>query len=350
MKSLKILCVLVSAVVTFIPNQAAALTSNQVEEIARQISVKILSSSVRNPAKKELRGTGVIIPSPGGSNTYYMLTAKHIASASKNIKYTLVTPDGNSHEVNPGDIRDLPNMDLSLLKFVSYRTYKQATLGESDRLTLDDDIYIYGWQRSGGKKFVTGRFRRHIEQENRSRSSSRGLTDGYGITYNARTENGMSGGPVLDTDGRLVGIHGRGNRLFKLGIPIETFLNSSSSGLTWLRICNRMQPQDEIFIALVRYVGGGTGWESRGWYKTEPNYCQTFALGEEYRRNVYYYAESGEISWGRGSSSFCINKRERFRIQNSDSNPCNGNNLGRVEMTERQVTSGMLTRNLIKSQ
>jgi len=348
MNVLKFLCVLVSVVVTFIPNQAGALTSNQVEEIARQISVKIMIPNIRNPAENEFIGTGVIITSPSDTNTYYVLTAKHIASASKETKYILVTPDVNSYEVSQEDIRDLPNMDLSLLKFVSYKTYQQARLGESERLKLEDNIYIYGWEMSEiREKFVAGRFRQHMKQENSSGSSYRGVTDGYGITYDAQTENGMSGGPVLDKDGRLVGIHGRATPFYKLGIPIETFLNSTYSGLSWLRICNRMEPQNEIFIALVRYVGL-TGWESGGWYKTESNSCLTFPLGEEYRRNVYYYAESGEISWGSGSRLFCINQTERFTIQNSDNDQCDGNNLKRVGMTEIQVAPGMRTIDLTR--
>jgi serine protease Do len=232
MNRLKFLCVLVSAVVTFIPNQAAALTSNQVEDIARQISVKILSPNIRNPAENEFIGTGFIILSLPDTNTYYVLTAKHIASGSKETKYILVTADGNSYEVNPGDIQDLSNMDLSLLKFVSDQTYQQARLGESDRLNFGDSIYIYGWVSRSREKFVTGRFRQLIEQENNSRDDSDLIfTDGYGITYDAQTENGMSGSPILDTDGRLVGIHGRDNRFYKLGIPIETFLNSLSVNL-----------------------------------------------------------------------------------------------------------------------
>ena len=43
----------------------------------------------------------------------------------------------------------------------------------------------------------------------------------------------MSGGPILNSSGNVVGIHGRDNRFFQLGIPIETFVNKS--GLAFLR-------------------------------------------------------------------------------------------------------------------
>lgn len=35
---------------------------------------------------------------------------------------------------------------------------------------------------------------------------------GYNLRYNAVTKGGMSGGPVFDTEGRVVGIHGEGDR------------------------------------------------------------------------------------------------------------------------------------------
>lgn len=76
-----------------------------------------------------------------------------------------------------------------------------------------------------------------------------GVENGYAIVYTSVTRAGMSGGPVFDVSGRVVGIHGRGDREesisrpasstgnqesgpqravdktgFNLGIPIQTFL------------------------------------------------------------------------------------------------------------------------------
>ncbi|MEL6462971.1 MAG: tetratricopeptide repeat protein, partial [Cyanobacteria bacterium J06621_15] len=60
------------------------------------------------------------------------------------------------------------------------------------------------------------------------------LTGGYELVYTSITYGGMSGGPVLDSQGRVIGIHGRaegekaGNSEiqigYSLGIPVSTFL------------------------------------------------------------------------------------------------------------------------------
>ncbi|MFM6500229.1 MAG: hypothetical protein ACKPHF_25680, partial [Dolichospermum sp.] len=61
------------------------------------------------------------------------------------------------------------------------------------------------------------------------------LSDGYDLLYSNITKDGMSGGAVLDTQGRLIGIHGTVEGEISLdgeihlgrssGIPIRTFLN-----------------------------------------------------------------------------------------------------------------------------
>ncbi|MFM9157968.1 MAG: tetratricopeptide repeat protein, partial [Dolichospermum sp.] len=62
------------------------------------------------------------------------------------------------------------------------------------------------------------------------------LSDGYDLLYSNITKGGMSGGAVLDTQGRVIGIHGRieGEKSLDFdgavnlgqssGIPISTFL------------------------------------------------------------------------------------------------------------------------------
>ena len=63
------------------------------------------------------------------------------------------------------------------------------------------------------------------------RSRLKNPDEGYALVYNNEAIPGMSGGPVLDENGRLVGINGRATQpeektgtVLRLGIPINTFL------------------------------------------------------------------------------------------------------------------------------
>ncbi|OCQ97929.1 hypothetical protein BCD67_02005 [Oscillatoriales cyanobacterium USR001] len=56
--------------------------------------------------------------------------------------------------------------------------------------------------------------------------------DGYALIYNNITQPGMSGGPVLNEEGQVIGIHGQGDQRngiksgLNLAIPIKRFLES----------------------------------------------------------------------------------------------------------------------------
>ena len=66
--------------------------------------------------------------------------------------------------------------------------------------------------------------------------NSSSQTSGYELVYTNVTEGGMSGGAVLDSLGRVIGIHGRadGDQLYQvqlgysLGVPVRNFLGASN--------------------------------------------------------------------------------------------------------------------------
>jgi V8-like Glu-specific endopeptidase len=80
-------------------------------------------------------------------------------------------------------------------------------MGESERAVVGSTIYVAGYPLpiafgSERKLEFTG----GIVSSRLDRRSS-----GYGLRYQAVTRRGMSGGPVFDADGRVVGIHGQGD-------------------------------------------------------------------------------------------------------------------------------------------
>lgn len=67
------------------------------------------------------------------------------------------------------------------------------------------------------------------------------------------------------------------------------------------------------------YVSNEGTWTSHGWYNIKDGECAKVPLGS-YRGNVFVYGEfnGGEIIWGDGPQSFCINADKAFIIKNAD--------------------------------
>ncbi len=251
-------CLIGAAVVTIAnPVQAKqALLPTDVANIAKSTVVRI-EPSASSP------GSGVIIGryQEGGKNVYVVLTASHVVQYNDD-EYHVVTPlpqSGGRKRQKIAisidkDIQKLPGVDLAIVKFRSDRTYAVATLGNSEHTTEGAGVYIAGFPNPGAA------IKKRVFQFTSSLVSSRldgdsvevegeknqAVDMGYALVYTNVTRTGMSGGPVFDVSGRVVGIHGKGDREesshvastpnqetsnsvsgsktgFNLGIPISIF-------------------------------------------------------------------------------------------------------------------------------
>jgi serine protease Do len=241
------------------------------QEIARlaKATVVRIEPTVNSP------GSGVIIGryQEGGKNVYVVLTANHVVQYEDD-EYYVVTPlpQGGRQRQRIGistdkDIERLPGVDLAIVKFRSDRIYKTATIGDSKYITEGALIYVAGFPNPGAAikkrvfQFTGSLVSSRLDGESVEGDKNTASDQGYTIVYTANTRAGMSGGPVLDASGRVVGIHGQGDRDpgnngqvsqsgnqesgpsagtdktgFNLGIPIEKFLskrqrNSNRLGL-----------------------------------------------------------------------------------------------------------------------
>ncbi|MFM6753217.1 MAG: tetratricopeptide repeat-containing serine protease family protein, partial [Dolichospermum sp.] len=223
------------------------------ETKAKQFTVRINSNSKEN-------GSGVIIAKQG--NIYTVLTAAHVvcerekaAELCGNFNYQILTADGKQYPVEPSTIKLEEGVDLAVVKFTSQDNYQVATL--ADYPTKDNEyMFTAGYPRLGEKKspwrFTLGQiYSKERGLLNTTRSdfntnssgtaqSAASLTGGYELVYSSITFVGMSGGPVLDSQGRVIGIHGRTegeaaidnnsssreiiNLCISLGFPVITFL------------------------------------------------------------------------------------------------------------------------------
>jgi WD40 repeat protein len=194
------------------PLVAAALKSDEIYPIAQQITVKIDGANT---------GSGVIIERQG--NNYTVVTNRHVVFAAGS--YTVQTSDGKSYQAN--QIKKFSNADLAVFQFTSSQNYRVAEKGNSDQVTGGKTIYIGGYP--AGISGISGRNFTFLPGQISGILSN--PKDGYGFGYTVQAFQGMSGGPILDEEGKLVGIHGRagtdvgGGGTAVLGIPLKTYLS-----------------------------------------------------------------------------------------------------------------------------
>ncbi len=179
-------------------------------------------------------GSGVIVASDG--NSYSVLTAAHVVKKIQDLR--VITHDQRTYTISPSDIKRSEGTDLAVVKFTSTQRYDVATLGN---YSVSDGAVVFPggwpapwkigsqqwqWQLNPGfiRSKEEGEF---ITQDKRSFSK---IDGDYDLIYSSNTYGGMSGGPVFDSAGRVIGIHGKAEGIGKnilgnsLGISIRTFL------------------------------------------------------------------------------------------------------------------------------
>lgn len=241
---------------------APALTPELRQDLEENRNNPLLKSGIWNP------GSGVIIAKQG--NKYYVLTvahnflqrhldSKHYWQQLGGVPYYGIrTWDGKVHivkDVNDGrgcplkgnpklavlvrfgcrdrfildtDIVDrsigtdqIRGIDLAVVTFESTENYTVAPLGDASQVNVNDRVYISGWPdpereldpqtgRCGDK--VARRQRRLAWGPVREKINPDPQNQGYSIFYTDETAAGMSGGPVFDSNGRVVGSHGLGSQ------------------------------------------------------------------------------------------------------------------------------------------
>ncbi len=211
---------------------ATALEPTKISEIAQKITVVI---------DGDCKGSGVIIERQG--ENYTVLTANHVVAKTTGECF-IKTPDGMSYKIY--EARLVPRTDLAVLQFQSKQNYAVAQAGSSVNLRPGATIYFAGYPSPG--QVDTKRSYRF--EEVRVTSRVQGANEGYELSYGGNALPGMSGGPVLDSNGRLVGIHGRAEvreiqgAVGNYGVPFEIFLAKESQRTREERSTSAQKPPE----------------------------------------------------------------------------------------------------------
>ncbi len=168
------------------------LSAEQIRRHAQVITVKVMS--------KEFLGSGIILKKE--DSIYTVLTNAHVLRAD-NPPYRIQTPDGRVWSANlPKNVKFGTN-DLAILQFRSPDiNYTVASIAFNS--AIGDEVFAAGFPytdegKEKGFTFTTGKITLKLPKA---------LEGGYQIGYTNDIQKGMSGGPLLNHRGEVVGVNG----------------------------------------------------------------------------------------------------------------------------------------------
>ncbi|OCQ91347.1 peptidase S1 [Nostoc sp. MBR 210] len=161
--------------------------------IARSITVKVLS--------QDFLGSGILLRRSGA--TYTVVTNAHVLQAG-DPPYRVQAPDGRIYRANLPQRLNFGKNDLAVLQFKSAGSvYAIASPGAFP--ASGDEVFAAGYpaveerDKKQNLAFTAGKV---------SLVLAKPLEGGYQLGYTNNIKNGMSGGPLLNRQGQVVGING----------------------------------------------------------------------------------------------------------------------------------------------
>jgi tetratricopeptide (TPR) repeat protein len=191
------------------------LNTEAIARIAQGITVRIEGAT---------QGSGVLVKRDG--NRYTVLTAWHVVSGQRSSEeLAITTVDGKLHQVEKGSIRRIGNVDLSTLTFISTDTYRLAEIQRSRTVSRGSPLTVSGFPSARHTSIS-------INKGFAVANTELGIDNGYQLIYTTDTVAGMSGGPVLNSQGQLIAIHGRGEiDIFASSLKSNTIKTGANQGI-----------------------------------------------------------------------------------------------------------------------
>lgn len=181
-------------------NPLTQLDSNQlsvkeINELAKKVTVKVSSANTW--------GSGILVNRQG--SVYTVLTNSHVLLAQKP-NYKIQTYDGKIYSALLHKKIDFKDYDLGVVQFQStQKIYQIATLGSSSTLSEGDHVFAAGFSMKL-EEFAYQEF--IFTTGEASLLLDKALNLGYQIGSTNDIISGMSGGPLLNHQGQVIGING----------------------------------------------------------------------------------------------------------------------------------------------
>jgi S1-C subfamily serine protease len=186
--------------------------SQEIEDIASEISVKV--------SGRDFLGSGFIVKQE--ANKYIVITNQHVLRAGE-APYFIETNDGRVYpaQIIANTKTSDRQYDLAILEFESDTVYSTATIGNSVYLEVGEPVFAAGFPYN--ELDISSQSTPAIFEQPEANSSSslvlkrgrvaivltQALEEGYQIGYTNDVRKGMSGGPLLNSQGQVVGVNGK---------------------------------------------------------------------------------------------------------------------------------------------
>lgn len=174
-------------------DRSGAITANLLK-IAQSITVKVLAG--------DSSGSGTIVQRQG--DQYFVITNAHVKTPAIGRSLRIQTMDGR---IYPAHVLPRPTTrptDLALLGFSSSHSYPVARLATESKNSEGLAVYAAGYPFGTGGATGPGLV---VLSGRIGLVPQRSLVGGHQIGYTNMVEKGMSGGPLLLADGRVIAIN-----------------------------------------------------------------------------------------------------------------------------------------------
>jgi putative serine protease PepD len=222
-------------------------TSQTVGEIYRSTSPGVVDLVVGS-GQSEAEGSGFVVDAKGD-----IVTDAHVVDGASTI--TVTFSDGTKAKASVVGTDTTTDLAVVRVSGVSAAKLHPLTLGDSDAVAVGDGVLAIGSPYGLSETLTTG----IVSALDRTITSPSGATIGGAIQTDAAINHGNSGGPLIDSDGRVIGVNAQiesdtdGNTGVGFAIPSDTVRTVAAA-----LIAGETVPHPQLGVRIEDSTSGGT--------------------------------------------------------------------------------------------